>query len=54
MNVSHLQIKFGAIEKHRLRLHFQCELADRAPKQSVGTPEITPEPGSWQIGGRAG
>src|SRR5260370_16197027 len=44
MNVSHLQIKFAAIVKRSLHPHLRSRFEDRAPKPSVGSPEVNLDP----------
>jgi hypothetical protein len=49
MNVSHLQIKFVAIEKRPFHPHLPLSNSRTGTlKPSVGTPEITLEPGAFK------
>ena len=48
MNVSHLHIKFTAIEKRPFRPHFPMRTCGPGAEASVGSPEITPQPGAFK------
>jgi hypothetical protein len=52
MNVSHLHIKFGAIEKRPFRPHLPLSDWRTGPlKPLEGNPEIIPEPGAFKHAG---